>query len=163
MLSGGDTQEMVGTLDPYLLLSYLQPTNEVWDKVMFLHLCVILFTELSASREGDLHPGGSASRGVCIQEVGGLHQGSWDLHPGGSAYGGSTSRGGVVCIQVDLDPKGSVSRVCLQGDWVVHILLMLLCQLTLFVTWPILMTSLLFPVKFTASALGRSFELLAII
>ena len=39
---------------------FLSPANEVWGKVMFLHLCDILFTG------GDLHPGGSASSGVCI-------------------------------------------------------------------------------------------------
>ena len=37
---------------------FLQPANEVWGKVILLHLCVILFT------------GGSASRGVCIQGFG---------------------------------------------------------------------------------------------
>ena len=55
-----------------LLSKLLPPANEVWGKVMFLHLCVILFT------------GGSASEGVCIQ--GGLH-------PGGSASRGSASEG----------------------------------------------------------------------
>ena len=44
-----------------LLSKLLPPANEVWGKVMFLHLCVILFTGGSASR-GGLHPGGSASR-----------------------------------------------------------------------------------------------------
>ena len=41
---------------------------------MFLHLCVILFTEL-----GGLPSGGVCIMGVCLQ--GGLH-------PGGSAFGG---------------------------------------------------------------------------
>ena len=60
------------------LLICLPPTNEVWGKVMFLHLCVILFTG-GGLHPGGLHPGGvcigegggSASRGVCIQEAGG--------------------------------------------------------------------------------------------
>ena len=44
------------------LRKLLPPANEVLGKVMFLHLCVILFTGGSASREGGLHPGE-----VCIQ------------------------------------------------------------------------------------------------
>ena len=58
----------------------LPPTNEVWGKVMFLHLWVILFTglgasacrEVSASR-GCLPPGaGVCPRGeVCIRRGGG--------------------------------------------------------------------------------------------
>ena len=27
----------------YIKMTYLLPANEVWGKVMFLHLCVILF------------------------------------------------------------------------------------------------------------------------
>ena len=65
-----------------LQCSYLRPANEVLGKVMFLHLCVILFTGVSAS--GGLHAG-VCIRGVCIQG---------DLHPGGSASRrGSASRG----------------------------------------------------------------------
>ena len=78
----------------------LPPTNEVWSKVMFLHLCVILFTgwcwlpsmhHWSHDQGCGLHPGGLHPRG--------LYLGS--LHPGGSA-----SRG--VCLQVG---------VCIQGRW----------------------------------------------
>ena len=55
----------------------LQPENEVWGKVMFLHLCVILFRVGLASQHasqvtlpGESGSGGSASRG------------GGDLHPG---------------------------------------------------------------------------------
>ena len=48
------------------------PANEVWGKVMFLHVSVILFTgEGLTGRGGGLHPGrgGSAYRWrVCLQE-----------------------------------------------------------------------------------------------
>ena len=45
----------------------LPPSNEVWGKVMFFHLCVILFTGgRSASGGESLPPGGSAFGGVCI-------------------------------------------------------------------------------------------------
>ena len=33
-----------GMLSCFILLTFLPPANEVWGKVMFLHLCVILFT-----------------------------------------------------------------------------------------------------------------------
>ena len=46
---------------------FLPPANKVWGKVMFLHLCVILFTE------GVCIQGGLYLVGVCIQ--GGLHRG----------------------------------------------------------------------------------------
>ena len=76
---------------------FLPPANEVWGKVVFLHLCVILFTgglgfpacitghmtRGSASGEG-LPPGGSASMGVgktlplqihgILQQAGGTHR-----------------------------------------------------------------------------------------
>ena len=62
---------------------FLPPANEVWGKVMFLHLCVILFTggwlPSMHDRSHDQGVGGSASRGrsaskgVCIG--GGLHAG----------------------------------------------------------------------------------------
>ena len=42
-------------------LGYLLAANEVWGKVMFLHLCVILFTV------GGGGAGVSASREVCIE------------------------------------------------------------------------------------------------
>ena len=91
----------------------LPPANEVWGKVMFLHLCVSLFTGGSASMVG-LNPGGWW---VCIKEEegsaslrGGVHLGS--LHPWGSAFGG----GGV----------GRPPHRILQdtvNEWAVHILL----------------------------------------
>ena len=67
-------------------LDSLPPAIEVWGKVMFLHLCVILFTGLpsmhhrshdqgSASGEG-LHPGG----GVCIKGAGSA-SGGWAESP----------------------------------------------------------------------------------
>ena len=61
------------TYDIKTLLICLPPANEVWGKVMFLHLCVILFTGEGSTWGGVLHPGGRLHRGV-------------DLHPGGSAF-----------------------------------------------------------------------------
>ena len=75
----------------------LPPANEVWDKVTFLHLCVILFT----GRGGDWLPSmhhkshdqgafasrGSASRGVCIWE---RSASGGDLHRGRGALGTHT-------------------------------------------------------------------------
>ena len=46
----------------------LPPTNEVWSKVMFLHLSVILFRGGSLSRGRGLCPGG----GVSVQGEGSL-------------------------------------------------------------------------------------------
>ena len=43
--------------DHIQFMHFLPPANEVWGKVMFLHLCVILFTGGAAYRRG------SASRG----------------------------------------------------------------------------------------------------
>ena len=57
---------------------FLPPANEVWGKVMFLHLCVILFT----------------GEGVASQYASQVTWPGWGLHPGGSASGGSASRGG---------------------------------------------------------------------
>ena len=54
------------------LIVFLPPANKIWGKVMFSHLCVILFTG-----GGGLHPKGSASGGVCIQ--GGLHPGEFGI------------------------------------------------------------------------------------
>ena len=49
--------------DKYIHCVLLPPANEVWGKVMFLHLCVILFTGGVCIR------GASASKGgVCIQD-----------------------------------------------------------------------------------------------
>ena len=45
------------------LFMSLPPTNEVWGKVMFLHLCVILFTWGGLPPGRGLHPG----EGVCLQ------------------------------------------------------------------------------------------------
>ena len=78
---------------------FLPPANEVWSKVMFMHLCVILF-------EGVSVPAcitGHMTRGVC---------------PGGSLSRGSLSRG-VLCQETPrtetLPPHGN--------GWVVRILL----------------------------------------
>ena len=43
---------------------FLPPANEVWGKVMFLHLCVILFTGGSTSREVVCIQGQTPSSGV---------------------------------------------------------------------------------------------------
>ena len=91
---------------------YLLPAaNEVWVKVMFLHLCVILFTglgvwlpnmhhrshdQLGLHLERGLPTGGSAYRGCLLP--GPLHL-EEALHPGGSA-----SRRGV-CILKSLHPQ----------------------------------------------------------
>ena len=50
-------------------VSFLPPANEVWGKVMFLHLCVILFTGgrgwLTSQHASQVTwPGESASRGL---------------------------------------------------------------------------------------------------
>ena len=81
----------------------LAPANEVWDKVMFLHLCVILFTGWGGSASkgrglpigGCLPPGSrrvSASRGVCIQGVDRPHP-HWILQE-------TVNIGWYVCILV---------------------------------------------------------------
>ena len=55
------------------------PANEVLGKVMFLHLCAILFTgEGLHPGGGGLHPGGM---GVCILGEGGLNPGGWSRPP----------------------------------------------------------------------------------
>ena len=55
------------------ITEYLSPANEVWDKVMFLHLCVSFCSQGGdfpacitdhMTRGGGLLPGGSASRGL---------------------------------------------------------------------------------------------------
>ena len=58
------------------VITFLPPANEVWGKVMFLHLCVILFT------------GGG---GLCLS----MHHRSHDrgVSVRGSLSGGSLSRG----------------------------------------------------------------------
>ena len=54
------------------LQQYLPPVNEVWGKVMFLHLYVILFTRLGGvvCIHGSLHPGDTTGYG---QRAGGTH------------------------------------------------------------------------------------------
>ena len=49
--------EEIKKLFARLKLFYLPPANEVWSKVMFLHLCAILFRE-GVCLQGGLHPGG---------------------------------------------------------------------------------------------------------
>ena len=102
-------------------VKYLPSANEVWEKVMFLHLCVILFTGgvsvpacitghmtgVSLSWGGCLCPGGSLSRGVLLQGV-------------------SVGR---VIVQYGLCLGGSLSgipprkRPMYSNDWAVRILL----------------------------------------
>ena len=92
----------------------LPPANEVWGKVVFLHLCIILFTVGSASRGvriqgglppggGGLHPGG---RGICIQGEKGLHPGGGLGRPPSFGYYGIRSTSGryaslLECILVE--------------------------------------------------------------
>ena len=67
----------------YIKMTYLPPANEVWGKVMFLHLCVILFTGVvgfQACITGHMTKGVCIWQGVCIRR--------------GSASSGSTSGGG---------------------------------------------------------------------
>ena len=73
-------QPLNGTIMGKIFHSKILPSsNEVWGKVMFLHLCVILFPG------GGLHPGGRSSFrwiGVCIQgrdwPTSPLHRILWD-------------------------------------------------------------------------------------
>ena len=75
----------------------LPPANEVWGKVMFLHLSICLGE--GGVSVGVCIQGESASRGVCIQRRG-LHPGEVCLQ-GGSGSGrslhpvGSASEGGL--------------------------------------------------------------------
>ena len=87
------------------------PANEVWGKVMFLHLCVILWRGGFPSMHHRSHDqGGLPPGGVCLH--GGLHPGllpprgvcTGGLHPGGSASRRSASKGR------GLPPGGSASR-----------------------------------------------------
>ena len=80
VLSGDDCSIRVGwlpmVLNIMILLHYLvlisstfivlllPPANEVWGKVMFLHLSVILFTGGGGLHPGGLHLGRSTSRGL---------------------------------------------------------------------------------------------------
>ena len=80
-----------------LFYSFLPPVNTVWGNV-FTGICYSVHSE-------GLHPGGSASRGVCIQ--GGLH-------PGGSASSWVCIQG--VCIQgVSVSSWVCIQGVCIQG------------------------------------------------
>ena len=63
--------------DHIQFMHFLPPANEVWGKVMFLHLCVILFTG-----------GGCIQEGVCVQGV--CIGGGWGLgrpSPDTTGYG----------------------------------------------------------------------------
>ena len=97
----------------------LPPANEVLGKVMFLHLCVILFGggEVGLASQhasqviwlGGLPSGGSASVGVCIQRRGVCIQ-KWvciwrGLHPGVCLQGG-LHPGGRPCPRDKLDTTG---------------------------------------------------------
>ena len=77
------------------------PQTKVWGKVIFLHLCVILFTRGSASGGSASRGGGSASRG------GGLHPGEGVCIRGG----GSASRGSP------LDTLGYGQQACYVMLW----------------------------------------------
>ena len=76
----------------------LPPAKEVWSKVMFLHLCVILFTGIGVDFPACI-TGHMTGEGVCIQggrvyiQWGGLHP-MGDLHPMGRS-----ASNGEVCIQ----------------------------------------------------------------
>ena len=66
----------LGEIPQFFFSIFLPPTNEVWGKVMFLLMCVILFRG-----GGGLPPGGRQSAlGVC--------------HRGGSESSGSSHSGG---------------------------------------------------------------------
>ena len=70
-----------------LCQSLLPPANEIWSKVMFLHLCHSVHRGVCLQR-GGLPSGGSTSRGVNLQRVGGLPPEGLFCIPGW----------GVVCI-----------------------------------------------------------------
>ena len=89
----------------------LLPTNEVWGKVIFLHLFVILFTGGGSAHKGGvpaqgggmpgLVPGGSSPGGAWSW---GVLRGVPGLIPGGSALGGVPGPGG------SLVPGGACSQ-----------------------------------------------------
>ena len=125
------------------LIVLLPPANKIWSKVIFSHLCVILFIGGSASR-------GSASRGVCLQERG--------LHPWGVYLGGSASMGvGQTVPHLDtmrygqrvggMDPTGMYScwtlmfaelsnEVLRNCFWFVLFCFNLICHFTCLDLWP---------------------------
>ena len=47
-------QVAITNICTFIILMFLSPANEVWGKVMFLHLSVILFTV--ATKAGGTHP-----------------------------------------------------------------------------------------------------------
>ena len=107
-------------------MQFLLPANEVWCKVMFLHVSVILSTRegkgvgFPVCITGHMTRGRRSAfrgRGVCIQgrEVciwrGGLHQQEeGSLHPGRE---GAATRGRWVCIQGTglASRRGSVGQI----------------------------------------------------
>ena len=87
------------------LLYVSLPPYEVWGKLMFLHLCVILFTWGRGSASRGLHPGGGVS-----------HPGGGDMHPGKGVciqWGGGRHLGTEVSFQW--------GGVCIQGGKGVYI------------------------------------------
>ena len=77
-----------------LVFEFLSPANEVWGKVMFLHLSVILFTGREGGwlqsmhhRSHDQHP---RDRG------GGLHQGVLGTPPARTRKAGTTHPTGML-------------------------------------------------------------------
>ena len=111
-----------------LELLFLPPANEVWGKIMFLHLCVILFTvggggEVSVPacttghmKNGGLCPGGLCPRGLCPWGyLGGLCP--WGSLSRGYLSRGSLSRGPLSAESLSRGPlsgeslsRGSLSR-----------------------------------------------------
>ena len=92
-----------------IIFVFLPPANEVWGKVIFLHLCVILFIG------GVCFPAcitGHMTRGSA--SVGGLHLGG--LHLGGLHLGRSASGKG------NLHTGGTLPRVLwdMVNKWVVY-------------------------------------------
>ena len=105
-------------------LQFLLPANEVWGKIMFLHLCAILFSGcvcipacitghmtgglcLGVSVQGGLCPGGSLSMGVSVG--GGLCLGG--LYPGGLCPGESLSGRPSIPDRDPPPPKYGYERV----------------------------------------------------
>ena len=96
--------------------------NEVVAKVMFLHMCVILFTggcllmgggvcsrgcllQGVVCSQGCLLPGVSAPRGVC-SSVGCLLPGRGCLLPGGGVYSRPTPKGEIEGDQIQAHTQG---------------------------------------------------------
>ena len=79
----------------------LRHANEVWGKVMFLHLCVILFTGGLHSRRGVCIQGGGSASGmrVCIQ--GRLGTPPLDTTGHGQRAGGTPPTGIHSCLTAD--------------------------------------------------------------